>query len=353
MIASRGFAGRRGASTGAVARRILTLGLGLASAVGGLGCSASDVLLRSANPLHDVQSWAMQLQGLNRPGSVERLVTAPFDMVVFEPTRSMRGQAEFPTSRIVGLMHRSRGTSRDAKLCIAYLNVGQAEDYRAYWKQEWRAPSTIAPGTPSFLVSVDPDGWSGNYPVAYWDPRWRKILFGLLDQVLDDGFDGVYMDWILAYAEPAVVACARRDGAQPARAMVDLLAAMRRYARARAPGFLFIAQNGVGLLHLDPGFILQIDGFAHEDLSFHGAAGDDWTDPKTGDHPAPPDGPLSTRELGRSLQTYERMGIPVFTIDYAQQPANVARARATSRALGFVPFVSRTPLDRLPSLEYP
>lgn len=351
MIASGGFAGLFGTSPGVFKRRILTLGIGLASALCALGCSTSDVLLPSNNPLHHVQSWAMQLQGFNRPGSVERLVTAPCDMVVFEPTRSVRGQTEFPTSRIVGLMHRRRGTSRDAKLCIAYLNVGQAEDYRTYWKQEWRAPTATASGSPSFLISVDPDGWVGNYPVAYWDPRWHKVLFGLLDQILDDGFDGIYMDWILAYAEPAVVACARRDGVHPERAMVDLLAAMRRHARARTPGFLLIAQNGVGLLQVDPRFILQIDGLAHEDLSFHGTAGGDWADPKTGDQSAPPDGPFSTRELGRSLQTYERMGVPVFTIDYARQSANVARARATSRALGFVPFVSRTPLDRLPDLS--
>ena len=42
-------------------------------------------------------------------------------------------------------------------------------------------------------------------------------------------------------------------------------------------------------------------------------------------------------------------GTPVFTLDYALQPANIASALARSRAHGLVPCVSRTPLDRLPS----
>ena len=98
-------------------------------------------------------------------------------------------------------------------MCLAYLNVGQAEDYRSYWQSEWRAPADSARGTPDFMVSVDPDGWPGNYPVTYWDPRWKRVLFGhraaLLDQILEDGFDGVYLDWVLGYQEPAVADAAR------------------------------------------------------------------------------------------------------------------------------------------------
>ena len=51
-----------------------------------------------------------------------------------------------------------------------------------------------------------------------------------------DGFDGVFLDWILGFAEPAVVAAARRAGVDPADAMVALVRELGLYARRRRPG---------------------------------------------------------------------------------------------------------------------
>ena len=39
-------------------------------------------------------------------------------------------------------------------------------------------------------------------------------------------------------------------------------------------------------------------------------------------------------------------GVPVFTVDYALEPANVAWVYETSGGLGFVPFASNRALDR-------
>ncbi len=296
--------------------------------------------------LGGVRSWAIQLQGLERPEAIARLRGAAVDLLVLEPMRSMRGGERFPMRPLVCELQ------AQGKLCLAYLNVGQAEDYRTYWQPAWRRPQRDQGGEPSFLLTVDPDGWEGNYPVAYWDARWRPLLWGAphcpLDQILADGFDGVFLDWVLGFAETNVVAAARAAGVDPAAAMVALLADLRAYAQTRRPGFLLVAQNAVDLGELEPRVVDVVDGVAQESMSFGGRAGAAWDDPAAGDTPAASAGPWSTMALGARLQALRRRGLPVFTLDYAARPENAARARQASRAFGLVPCISRAPLDRLP-----
>ena len=236
---------------------------------------------------------------------------------------------DFPTRDIVARLKKD-------KLCLAYINVGQAEDYRTYWRPSWRAPEKGKPGHPSYIVTVDSEGWEGNFPVAFWDPRWKAVLWGssraLVDMAIADGFDGVYLDWVLGYREPAVAAL----HADPAGAMRDLIRDLRRYARLRRPGFLVIAQNGAAL----PGLGAVVDGFAAECLSFSGKAGADWNDAEAGDIA------VVDREERAALAT--ALKVPVFVVDYALRPENAAAAIAYARERGFVPFVSRVSLDRLP-----
>ncbi|MEE8372615.1 MAG: endo alpha-1,4 polygalactosaminidase [Dehalococcoidia bacterium] len=80
--------------------------------------------------------------------------------------------------------------------CIAYMSIGEAEDYRYYWQEEWGSSS------PSWLAEENPD-WTGNYKVRYWDPVWQRIIYreddSYLRKILDAGFDGVYLDIIDAF----------------------------------------------------------------------------------------------------------------------------------------------------------
>jgi len=84
------------------------------------------------------------------------------------------------------------------RLVIAYMSIGEAEDYRYYWQPDWR------PGNPSFIVKENPN-WPGNYVVEYWDPEWKKIIYGndnsYTYKILSAGFDGAYLDIIDAYEQ--------------------------------------------------------------------------------------------------------------------------------------------------------
>ncbi|MCK4504085.1 MAG: endo alpha-1,4 polygalactosaminidase [Candidatus Aegiribacteria sp.] len=78
-----------------------------------------------------------------------------------------------------------------SRLIIAYMSIGEAEDYRYYWQQSWSSTP------PSWLHGENPD-WPGNYLVEYWNSDWQEIIFGsndsYLGQIIDSGFDGAYLD---------------------------------------------------------------------------------------------------------------------------------------------------------------
>jgi len=79
------------------------------------------------------------------------------------------------------------------RLELSRLCIGEAEDYRPYWRQSWnRHP-------PSWIESENPR-WKGDFRVRYWDPAWHAILFGspssYVDRILEAGFDGVYLDTV-------------------------------------------------------------------------------------------------------------------------------------------------------------
>jgi len=94
-------------------------------------------------------------------------------------------------STVASLKTKANGGSR---LVLCYLSIGEAEDYRSYWRTAWRE----AP--PEWLLEENPD-WPGNYPVQYWDPNWQAIILAAVDRILEAGFDGLYLDRIDMYEE--------------------------------------------------------------------------------------------------------------------------------------------------------
>lgn len=103
------------------------------------------------------------------------------------------GDIPFTAAEINRLKTKKNGGER---LVISYMSIGEAEDYRYYWKDEWNTTP------PAWLVRENPD-WEGNFKVQYWDPEWKALIYGNEDsytqKVLDAGFDGVYLDIVDAF----------------------------------------------------------------------------------------------------------------------------------------------------------
>jgi len=99
----------------------------------------------------------------------------------------------YTISEIEQLKNKANGGKR---MLVAYLSIGEAEDYRYYWLSSWSL------GNPQWLVAENPD-WAGNYKVKYWEKEWQDIIFGnnnsYLKKILDIGFDGAYLDIIDAF----------------------------------------------------------------------------------------------------------------------------------------------------------
>ncbi len=100
------------------------------------------------------------------------------------------GDEIFTKDEIEQLRLKANGGSR---LVLCYLSIGEAEDYRPYWKQEWNA------NPPEWLLEENPN-WTGNYRVQYWNEDWKAIITGNADsylgKILNSGFDGVYLDLV-------------------------------------------------------------------------------------------------------------------------------------------------------------
>jgi cysteinyl-tRNA synthetase len=293
---------------------------------------------------------------------VERMVDSEYDMVVLDFIPSEKENADYPMGEVVARLH----AASHPKLVMAYIDIGEAEEYRTYWEPGWRV------GDPEWIAGEDPDGWEGNFPVAYWHGEWRQIWLGeggYLAAILDAGFDGVYLDWIEAYSDESVFAIAEDDGVDPRQEMIWWVQDMAEFCRGRRPGFFVIGQNAAELAQGDD-YLAIVDAIAQEQVWFDGGADND----PPGDCPLPrtdaevdteryraslspacrryldsePDSPLhvSSEEYLGYLTLAGDKGAIIFTVDYALDPENVTWVYQTSRALGFVPFVSNRGLDR-------
>lgn len=113
-------------------------------------------------PLANVRFWGYQIQDVDAPGALELLARSNYDMLVLEPTRTdwSSDNKNFDTKAMVDSLKNtlaSDGVHR--KLVIAYIDIGEAEDWRWYWtwSTTW-TPGTPLPGDwPAYIVAPDPD----------------------------------------------------------------------------------------------------------------------------------------------------------------------------------------------------
>ncbi len=100
---------------------------------------------------------------------------------------------EFSSTEISQLKNKANGGKR---LIISYMSIGEAENYRYYWQNNWNTTK------PTWLDAENPN-WAGNYKVKYWNTEWQNIIYGndnsYLKKIVNANFDGVYLDIIDAF----------------------------------------------------------------------------------------------------------------------------------------------------------
>ena len=139
------------------------------------------------------------------------------------------------------------------KVIMAYLSIGEAENYRSYWNNDWET------GSPVFIDDENPD-WKGNYKVRYWYEEWQQIIFSMLNEIVSLGYDGIYLDVIdsFEYYKNKGFDFAEEE-------MVELVINISKEAKKRNKNFLIVPQNAEGLLS-HKSYLSAIDGIGREDL---------------------------------------------------------------------------------------
>ena len=258
--------------------------------------------------------WVYQLQNAD-PAT---LVTLDFDVVVMDYSRDGTPSTAYTPEEIRML--------KDAgKTVLAYLSIGEAERYRFYWDPRW---DTLPP---AWLGPENPE-WPGNFTVRYWDPEWQRIVFAYLRKILDQGFDGAYLDRVDAF-EFWSDSLGEEEAASR---MIRLIQKIADTARALRSGFLLVPQNGERLLDLDTAGVLReiVSGWAVEDLWYAGTT------------PLPPS---VTRSRLRSLSPLRSSGALLLSVDYVddglgytgENLSRILRYREQARLEGFLPYAAR------------
>jgi cysteinyl-tRNA synthetase len=274
-------------------------------------------------------SWMYQLQG----AAASSIEATAFEIVVIDYSRDGEEGGRYNGVEMAAMKSGGRKV-------LAYLSIGEAEDYRYYFDPRWVSWTGGQPtsAAPCWLGRTNPD-WEGNYKVQYWSEDWQRIVMGYLDRIIDDGFDGVYLDIVDAFEYWSDRD--NREGywigeALASERMIGLVQRIARHARVdRAkPDFYVIPQNGERIFEYDSGdsYLATISGMGIEDLYYDGTA----------ELPA-----AETAERKALLERITLTGKPVLVVDYVDggtRPPETIVGEFRNKALadGYLPYAART-----------
>lgn len=281
----------------------LSIGLVLTALGDAVGAGAADP--QPGNPLRAVKSWGYQLQNIDDA----RIAASPHDVVVVD-AGSGDGSWGLTSQQIRRLKTKPDGSKR---IVLAYMNIGEAEDYRYYWKKAWKK------NPPPWLGSAN-CRWAGDHRVRHWMRDWQSIIFGTrksyLGRIIDRGYDGVYLDRVDIFYHWRI------SRWQAASEMVDFVARLSQWAKTQRRGFLIVPQNAEELLSV-PRYLSAIDAIGKEDMLY----GDHGNDVENA--------PERIARAERNFAPARSTQLPVFTIEYAHDPHNKERIKARHDMLGF------------------
>ena len=272
----------------------------------------------SSQPPHSsgqlkIGSWAYWLQN----ASPTVIAESGFDLVVIDYSRDGSDETAYKREEIEEL-------KKAGVIPVAYISIGEAEDYRFYWNESWME------NPPEWLGPENPE-WEGNFAVKYWSDEWKRIVFAYLDRIIERGFSGVYLDKV---DEFEYWSTRGHDENWTAMEMIEFIIEITNYTRSKADeDFLVILQNGERLLEYDDGRLLKVvSGWASEDVFYDGLRPSPWRDEKL---------PL----LGRAVKAGKFVLVVDYVDDGTENPENMVRIRnftEQARGKGYIPYAART-----------
>tara|TARA_R110000868_G_scaffold136049_3_gene348798 strand:- start:2493 stop:3314 length:822 start_codon:yes stop_codon:yes gene_type:complete len=237
-----------------------------------------------------ITKWHYQLQNYNSK-FVEKVSDSTQTMWIIDRDKT--------TNQPFTIFDTIKMKNRDSNILISYMSVGEAEDYRPYFKK-----------LPKSLIAKENPHWKGNFDIKYWEPAWHQILYSsdnsYLDKILSAGFDGVYLDIVDGYKRHPGV----KDAADK---MAELVIGISKKAKSLNPRFRIYLQNGSEIINdispkLKPSFVKAVDGLSIEGYFF------DYSKDK----------PILSdwfKNLEPVYKYYQTQNKDVFMIEYVEDPA--------------------------------
>ncbi|MDR3211886.1 MAG: endo alpha-1,4 polygalactosaminidase [Planctomycetota bacterium] len=230
---------------------------------------------------------------------------------------------------------RIRPADKGNRRCIGYMSIGEAENGR------WFFPAIA---DQSWVLDPNPD-WPESYRVDSRSLEWQDLLlFQVAQSILDQGYDGLFLDnvdngEILIEEDPE-----RFAGAD--QATIDLI----RKLRERYPDATIVANNGLEVVPLAAPYL---DGMMYEGVrsTWKAPEGDEETD---ADGFAYGDIDPEYREwLLPRLERVKAAGVPILALDYTyiNDQDKVEKLYQECRQDGTIPYVSIRSLDWFPGIE--
>ncbi len=272
----------------------------------------------------DILSWGYQLQNADP----KQIANSSFNLVVIDYSRNGSEAGKY-TSYEIKLI------KNGGVIPVAYISIGEAEDYRYYWSESWYTDP------PDWLGHENPD-WPGNYPVKYWEPEWQKIVFDYLDKVLSQGFMGVYLDKIDSFeywSNPNNGEGFYLSKEEAAIRMINFVVEIADYCRNHTGNlnFLVLPQNGENILNYDYNgtYLQKISGIGVEDLWYNGLQ---------------PNAKNYVQERIQYLDLIKEHGKIVLSVDYVDDGTGYVgenRERINdyinkAREKGYIPYAARS-----------
>lgn len=305
--------------------------------------------IATAQPLSSVNSFAYQLQDVN-PSAMQN---STYDLIIMDYSSDGSSKREYSRDTI-----RSIAGGKQGRIIVSYLSIGEAEDYRFYFRKKWVARKKkavckvrLTKDAPAWLDKPNPD-FCNNYKTKYWDRHWKRILFGrrtgnnksYLDRIIDSGFDGVFLDIIDGYEYWRYEKPKHQRRRTAARDMALLVIQISEYARITrgVSSFVVIPQNGAGILDelstdLRARYLAAIDAIGAEDTFYYGDADENNS--------------LNLQEDAiANLTEFTSAGKKVFAIDYLTDLDKISDFKKRACDAGFIPQVSLRTLDSLSAL---
>jgi len=199
---------------------------------------------------------------------------------------------------------------------LAYLSIGEAEEYRAYWPlvHERKAGDGV-------VLFENPD-WPGNHAVKFWDNGWQALMKSRVLEAKAKGFTGIYLD------KADVVWDIHQRLGDDYDFLLGQMAAFIIKLASWEPDLDIVLQNCEDLL--ERGDVCRVlAATAHEDVLYG-----DPVDGKRNPH----------GQIHERLAACRQFQGPRFAVEYLDFHRDVRRARTDLQFYGFVPLVR--PLDR-------